>query len=55
MKNIICMVLYFMVQVGSSVLFTLNDLGINTWQWWAQFSAIFISHLIGMIRMVDFE
>lgn len=55
MKNIICTILYFIVLMGVSILFTINGLGIDTWQWWAQFSGIFVAHLIDMLRMVDFE
>ena len=55
MKNIICTILYIIVLAGSSILFTLNGFGITTWQWWAQFSGIFIAHILGMLRMVDFE
>lgn len=55
MKNIICSILYIIVIAGSSLIFTFNGFGVDTWQWWAQFSGIFISHLIGMLRMVDCE
>jgi hypothetical protein len=41
--------------MGSSILFTIDGLGVNTWQWWAQFSGIFIAYILGMLRMVDFE
>ena len=55
MKNIICSILYIAVMTGSSIVFTLNGFGIDTWQWWVQFSAILISHILGLIRAVDFE
>jgi lysylphosphatidylglycerol synthetase-like protein (DUF2156 family) len=55
MKNIICNILYFIVIAGISILFTLNGFGVDTWQWWAQFVGIFVSHILGMLKMVDFE
>ena len=55
MKNFICSVLYTAVIAGSSIAFTLNGFGVNTWQWWVQFSAIFISHILGLLKVVDFE
>ena len=55
MKNIICSMLYFVVMAGSSIAFTLNGFGIDTWQWWVQFFAISISHILGLLKAVDFE
>jgi hypothetical protein len=48
-------ILYFVVMTGMSLLFTLNGLGPDTWQWWAQFFGIFLAHILGMLRMVDDE
>ena len=53
--KIIPTVLYFVVITGISLLFTFNGLGPDTWQWWAQFSGISAAHILGMLRMVDFE
>ena len=55
MKNIICTILYLIVQMGLSILFTINGFGVDTWQWWALCLGIFSSYIIGMLRMVDFE
>ena len=55
MKNFICSILYTAVIAGSSIAFTLNGFGIDTWQWWLQFTCIFVSHILGLLRAVDFE
>jgi hypothetical protein len=54
-KNIICTILYMAVLESTSIAFTVNGFGVNTWQWWAQFVGIFVAHLLGMLRVVDFE
>ena len=55
MKNIICDTLYTVILLGLSLLFVFNGLGVATWQWWALFSGIFISYLLGILKGVDFK
>ena len=55
MKNIICKILSMALIIGFPLLFSINGYGIDTWQYWAVLSGIFVSHILGMLRMVDFE
>jgi hypothetical protein len=55
MKNSICKILYTLLIVGLPLIFAINGYGLGTWQWWAVLFGIFVSHILGMLRMEDFE
>jgi len=55
MKNIICQIIYSILIIVLPLIFSINGLGITTWQWWTLFFGIFIAYILGMLRMVDFE
>jgi hypothetical protein len=55
MKNMICNILYLILIVGIPALFSLNGFGIDTWQWWAVLLSIFISNLLGLLKMADLD
>ena len=55
MKNLICQILYSLLIIVMPLIFSINGLGITTWQWWTLFGSIFFAYIIGMLRMMDFE
>ena len=55
MKNIICQIIFSLLIICLPMIFSINGLGIDTWQWWTLFLGIFVAYMIGMLRMVDFE
>ena len=55
MMKIISQVLYSIRITVLPMIFSLNGLSIDTWQWWTLFLGIFAAYIIGMLRMVDFE
>ena len=49
MKKNICSIIYFILILILPGIFTINGLGITTWQWWTLFLGMTTSYSLGII------
>lgn len=53
MKNTIYNILYFILIIGLPLVFTMNGLGVTTWQWWTLTLGMCVCYVLGMLTIYD--
>ena len=55
MKSFICTVIYCILVIGGTILFTLNDFGLTSWQFQAFIGGTFAAYTLGVVVGADYE